>query len=532
MPDSRVGFGVKPVKHWSCWQPRRRADGRGKVSTVHHPRLDIPPQEGDPRNLPPPPRGSRKPCPASRCSVHRHFQSIPLYRRGHCRAGSRAMTCPSDSRLPIIVQRPPSTSRSIPMSQHYTFESDSGRSYSEFAQFMPEVSNYGQNVFDVKTFFQGMESMKLPDTFYEAVGAAHDRTHGILPAGPTGVANPMVFPQHTLPFSLNPQRGLGVPVGPEGGTLRYEKTPEDEVLIMPYETNTISPPELFNFDLAPFDNFDEMVADISSETPHEIPPWAQPVPALPQSNFDFFNLESDFFSASSTDSGSIASVSLPNVDPVPMPNFSDPAPAITTRPMAPPRQYTSTPSSSSSRSSMFSTPYLSSDSSASSPFASPAPSTADDDEYRPTRAPKSRARASPRKTPYTKPAAANRRAGKSASPSECGSSSSSSQPPRSRGLHPCPHTGCPQVCKSAGDLRRHLQSLSHTKPAFGCVGCERRFTRPDALKRHHTQSRSCSRASAAAAPQQQQQQKREGPLLQRHFRFEVPLFPFTWILGS
>ncbi|KAA1467127.1 hypothetical protein DENSPDRAFT_877070 [Dentipellis sp. KUC8613] len=388
------------------------------------------------------------------------------------------------------------------MAQQYIFESDSGRSYSDFPQFVPEAPKYAQNAFNVDAFLQGLESMSLPDTFYDAVGAAHDRAHGILPAGPTGVANPIVFPQHTAPFLLNPQRGLGVPVGPEGGALRYEKTPEDEVLVMPYETN-ISPPEPFNFD------DQDLVAAVSSEIANEQPAWLQPITAPPQSNFDFFDLDTEFFSSSSssTDSGYIASISLPKVEPVPMPDFSEPAPApaTTTRPMPPLPHYPSTPSSSSSRSSMFNTPYLSSDSSVPSPFASPAPSSADDDEYRPTRAPKSksRARASPRKTPYTKPAAANRRAGKSVSPSECGSASSSSctssQPPRSRGLHPCPHSGCPQVCKSAGDLRRHLQSLAHTQPAFGCAGCERRFTRPDALKRHHTQSRSCSRASAAAA---------------------------------
>ncbi|KAF8181300.1 hypothetical protein BJ912DRAFT_1125846 [Pholiota molesta] len=44
---------------------------------------------------------------------------------------------------------------------------------------------------------------------------------------------------------------------------------------------------------------------------------------------------------------------------------------------------------------------------------------------------------------------------------------------------------CPNFfVASKGDLKRHLESLAHKKPSYICEGCDRKFTREDALKRH------------------------------------------------
>ncbi|KAI0049940.1 hypothetical protein FA95DRAFT_1556264 [Auriscalpium vulgare] len=56
----------------------------------------------------------------------------------------------------------------------------------------------------------------------------------------------------------------------------------------------------------------------------------------------------------------------------------------------------------------------------------------------------------------------------------------------------CPEAGCTQVCKTSGDLRRHLQSLAHRAPAFPCDRCGKNFTREDALKRHRVNVKGCA----------------------------------------
>ncbi|KAI0059242.1 hypothetical protein BV25DRAFT_1160079 [Artomyces pyxidatus] len=80
------------------------------------------------------------------------------------------------------------------------------------------------------------------------------------------------------------------------------------------------------------------------------------------------------------------------------------------------------------------------------------------------------------------------------SPSPCGSSSPSSLNPDGSGKFRCPEAGCTQVCKTSGDLRRHLQSLTHRAPAFPCDRCGKSFTREDALKRHRVNVRGCATA--------------------------------------
>ncbi|KAF9460312.1 hypothetical protein BDZ94DRAFT_1238518 [Collybia nuda] len=58
------------------------------------------------------------------------------------------------------------------------------------------------------------------------------------------------------------------------------------------------------------------------------------------------------------------------------------------------------------------------------------------------------------------------------------------------GRFPCP-SNCGHVCKSKGDLRRHLQSLAHQAPSFPCPNsCGNLFTREDAAERHG-RSRGC-----------------------------------------
>ncbi|KAK0463718.1 uncharacterized protein EV420DRAFT_1519668 [Desarmillaria tabescens] len=53
----------------------------------------------------------------------------------------------------------------------------------------------------------------------------------------------------------------------------------------------------------------------------------------------------------------------------------------------------------------------------------------------------------------------------------------------------CPHRDCTYTSVRINDVRRHCQTASHgMPPAFFCRGCERRFTRKDATKRHQLQS--------------------------------------------
>ncbi|KAI0054798.1 hypothetical protein BV25DRAFT_1775824, partial [Artomyces pyxidatus] len=60
-----------------------------------------------------------------------------------------------------------------------------------------------------------------------------------------------------------------------------------------------------------------------------------------------------------------------------------------------------------------------------------------------------------------------------------------------RGILSCPKQGCTQVCRSSGDLARHLMVLGHHEPSFPCVWCGKRFTREDALKRHRVRVKAC-----------------------------------------
>jgi len=57
--------------------------------------------------------------------------------------------------------------------------------------------------------------------------------------------------------------------------------------------------------------------------------------------------------------------------------------------------------------------------------------------------------------------------------------------------YPCPHLGCPQVCKRRYDLERHLASKQHAPPRHTCDVCGLAFTRKDPLMRH--QKASCKR---------------------------------------
>ena len=58
---------------------------------------------------------------------------------------------------------------------------------------------------------------------------------------------------------------------------------------------------------------------------------------------------------------------------------------------------------------------------------------------------------------------------------------------------PCPHDGCNQICKSNGDLKRHLESRAHKAPSYICLGCDFPYTRTDALRRHLKARSECAR---------------------------------------
>jgi hypothetical protein len=69
-----------------------------------------------------------------------------------------------------------------------------------------------------------------------------------------------------------------------------------------------------------------------------------------------------------------------------------------------------------------------------------------------------------------------------ASSSQATASSSSNA--SSSSYFPCTFAGCPQVCKSVGDLRRHMEAIRHKAPSCECLPCGMRYTRLDALRRH------------------------------------------------
>ena len=64
---------------------------------------------------------------------------------------------------------------------------------------------------------------------------------------------------------------------------------------------------------------------------------------------------------------------------------------------------------------------------------------------------------------------------------------------------PCPHDGCGQVCKSNGDLKRHLESRAHKAPSHICHGCDFPYTRTDALRRHLKARSECAKKHRLAA---------------------------------
>jgi len=59
---------------------------------------------------------------------------------------------------------------------------------------------------------------------------------------------------------------------------------------------------------------------------------------------------------------------------------------------------------------------------------------------------------------------------------------------------PCRVSGCNQVCKTQGDLRRHESILAHKLPSWECRRCHYQFTREDALKRHNKKLPNCAKA--------------------------------------
>lgn len=78
------------------------------------------------------------------------------------------------------------------------------------------------------------------------------------------------------------------------------------------------------------------------------------------------------------------------------------------------------------------------------------------------------------------------------------SSGSSSKKQKKGNAKEWPCSQCSIVCGSEGDFKRHLQSIVHTPDRkFKCKACGEGFTRPDALKRHHTGKR-CKATKASS----------------------------------
>ncbi|KAJ7684193.1 hypothetical protein DFH06DRAFT_1462573 [Mycena polygramma] len=74
-------------------------------------------------------------------------------------------------------------------------------------------------------------------------------------------------------------------------------------------------------------------------------------------------------------------------------------------------------------------------------------------------------------------------------------------PPRASvgaGRFRCGLDGCPKICGSRADLRRHRESLAHCAKKYACPGCPMRFTRQDALKRHLNNHSRCKDPSMTA----------------------------------
>lgn len=56
---------------------------------------------------------------------------------------------------------------------------------------------------------------------------------------------------------------------------------------------------------------------------------------------------------------------------------------------------------------------------------------------------------------------------------------------------------CPQVCNSKGDLKRHMLRPDHEPQPVFCRGCDKMYTRGDAMSRHHRGNVSCHRKHLA-----------------------------------
>lgn len=66
----------------------------------------------------------------------------------------------------------------------------------------------------------------------------------------------------------------------------------------------------------------------------------------------------------------------------------------------------------------------------------------------------------------------------------------------STGMWMCPMDGCHHSAALAGDIGRHLQSLAHAEDCgvepHQCFGCNKTYTREDAIKRHHKRDVVCA----------------------------------------
>lgn len=83
----------------------------------------------------------------------------------------------------------------------------------------------------------------------------------------------------------------------------------------------------------------------------------------------------------------------------------------------------------------------------------------------------------------TPPVAPNAQAGPSTIPSVSFTATASFS--ATQNFFPCTVPGCSHICKSAGDLGRHMESIAHQEPQYGCLGgCGLIYTRIDALRRH------------------------------------------------
>ncbi|KAI0322549.1 hypothetical protein OF83DRAFT_1080136 [Amylostereum chailletii] len=353
-----------------------------------------------------------------------------------------------------------------------------------------------QNYQDVDAFWREFETLKLPETEYDALLQAWERTH--LDNVDAHPFLPRKYSMYAFTSEPSQSTGMDIPLGAGIPTEHYVQSRRDQVDVEPWRVNTLPVlTEDVSFGIAPTDAEDTGAG------------WVE-LPAVNEELFEagYMNEDQTFGCAFEESDNDIFSISLREMAPLPQ---QSPTPSLT-----------SSSSRSCSPSSYANTPLITAGRSLDPVARSPSPASEDfdeesDDEYverRVSKSSKRTAQTSAKKTSkrsktrhVSEPLIAQSSAGPLDEPSSSHSvEPSSSTSPRpsataailigshhpplpaaanSRGRWECPYPDCIHDTGAIGDLIRHLESLAHQpEKKHRCKVCQCTFTRVDALKRH------------------------------------------------